>query len=183
MTRARNVARVLALLMTIAMLFAIFATANLPLMIAPLGTALANAVPLGLSMTLAVFLAARVCCWDTLFMASIARAGPVLVNDVLDDGQFMTKEQRRLWARKFPTGFRQRRLIAKHGLFETTSMPQSCTTMPPCMKVEGDPLAEKVLRAGITDHRSVHSLHRKAQCNLFAFNANDECTLVHAAAA
>lgn len=181
MKRARNVARFLALLMAFAMFFAVLATATLPLATALLGVVSADVVPLTLIMALAVFLLASTCLQGRPFMASSARAGPALASDALNNDQFMMREKRRQWARKYPTGFRSCRLTTEHGTSKPMILSHPCTSMPPGAEPLSGASAESVLLAGATN--LVRSLCRKAQCNLYAFNANDESVMPRLAAA
>lgn len=181
MKRVKNVARFLALLMAFAMSFAVLATATLPLAAALLGATSAEVIPLAFIMTLAVFLLASTCLQGRPFMASSARAGPALASDALNNDQFMTREKRRQWARKYPTGFRSCRLTTKYDTSKPMILSHPCTSMPPGAEPLSGASAESVLFAGTAD--LVRSLCRKAQCNLYAFNANDESVMPRMAAA
>lgn len=183
MKRTKNVVRFLALLMAFAMLFAVLATATLPLAATFLGAASADVVPLAFIMTLAVFLLAGRCLQGRPFVASSARAGPAFASDALNGDQFMMREKRRQWAHKYPSGFRSCRLSAKHGASRPMILSYPCTSMPPGAEPSSGTPAESVLFTGTTVCNLVRSLCRKAQCNLYAFNANDESVMPCMAAA
>lgn len=105
-------------------------------------------------------------CRSEAVTASSARDGPVPSGDASSRDQFTTRTQRRQWAREYTVGFRSCRLTNK--LFDMTgavSATKSCT-----MKKAVGATAES-------------AISRKAQCNLIAFNANDQCFGTHFAAA
>ncbi len=105
-------------------------------------------------------------------MASNARDGPVSpAGDAPLDDRSMTRSQRRQWAREYPVGFRLCRSTTKHDTTGSRFSVNNCT-----MKLFGwASLLRPVVGAVRRPFRWV--LSRTDQCNLYAFNANDQCTL------
>lgn len=164
MRSARNFARFVALLAALAMSLAV------SLMVSPL-TILIGSV---------VFLA--VCLMGMSkgdkVMTSNARDGPVssAVDAPLDD-QAMMRSQRRQWAREYPVGFRLCRSTTKHDATGPLFSVNNCI-----MKLSG--WASLLWSAvGAMKRPFRWALSRTDQCNLYAFNANDQCLLPGAAVA
>lgn len=181
MKNTRNLVRFLALVAALAMLVAV------SLAVSPLMTCV-----WALCFLAICFMGM---CRSEAVTASSARDGPVPSGDASSRDQFTTRTQRRQWAREYTVGFRSCRLTNK--LFDMTgavSATKSCT-----MKKAGGPLGLKpaisrkaqcnltAFNANDQGRRAERWLKlavpRKAQCNLIAFNANDQCSRTHFAAA
>lgn len=145
MRNTRNLVRFLALVAALAMLVAVSLTVS-PLMTCVWALCFLAICFMGM-------------CRNEAVTASSARDGPVPSGDASSRDQFTTRIQRRRWAREYPVGFRSLCSAAKNvGAAEPNTAVQFSTMRP-----AGGPLGRGP------------AISRKAQCNLIAFNANDQC--------
>lgn len=153
MKNTRNLVRFLALVAALAMLVAVSLAVS-PLMACVWALCFLAICFMGM-------------CRSEAVTASSARDGPVSSGDASSRDQFTTRTQRRQWAREYTVGFRSLCSAAKNvGAAELAT-----AVKPSTMKKAGGSLGLKPV------------ISRKAQCNLTAFNANDQCFGAHFAAA
>lgn len=145
MRSKRNLVRFLALLMATAMIVAVLLMVAMPYAGAPSGATLAEAIPVVL--IVAAFLV--VCAWalskGVAPMAPRARGKP-LASGVSMGDQVNMKDQRRHWARRYPSGFPSCHLTPKRDASEPV-----VTKLNPHMKLSTDvPLLAESGSSGMT---------------------------------
>lgn len=133
-------------------------------------------------------------CRSEAVTASSARDGPVPSGDASSRDQFTTRTQRRQWAREYTVGFRSLCSAAKNVGAAELATAVKPSTMKKAGGVIAGPAISRKAQCNLTAFNAndqgrraerwlKSAVPRKAQCNLIAFNANDQCFGAHFAAA